>query len=186
MGVASRYALDRMVHVDGEMKDTMVDERKALSRLAEADPAAPILLVIASTGGAVMAASALRDRIALLRGQGTVIDGLVEGVALSGAVVLLQACAHRLAGPAAVLGVHGVSYTVSNDDLMTHRSEMREIDAYTAEQSRLLASRTSQPERYWRRLLARNEYRYYSADEALAVGLIDEIILPQEAHARDA
>jgi ATP-dependent protease ClpP protease subunit len=179
----NKYAANRHVYIDDTLKDGQVDVRRQLSELFQADPEAPILVVIACLGGSVWSASAVRDRISFLRSRGAIIDCLIEGVALSGAALVAQACRWRIMGPSAIIGLHGISYSVSEADATHHLCEMVEVNLATQQQADILALRTTKPASYWKRVYKRNDFKYFDAPAALEIGLVDEIASPKETHA---
>lgn len=165
----------RLIYVNGDLDETMASARRELVRLFADEPEKPILLVITSSGGAVAGMFALMDTIAHLCASGATIDGMVEGYAMSCAALLLQACSRRYAGPNATVMVHGFSYT-RGGDLANHAAFRHWVETGTERTVELLGARTRRDSAYWRELMQRSEPRYFTAREALEIGLIDEIV----------
>lgn len=169
------YAEKRTLYLPHSIEDGLGELRQRLSRLVSKDPEAPVLIVVASNGGRVDGGMALCDRILALRAEGARIDCRVEGYAHSFAAFVPQVCEHRMCGPASVLMLHGMSWG-NEGDLRCHEAEVGEVKLRTAYEAGVLATRTRKPAPYWTRLMQTRHPRYFGAEEALAVGLVDEII----------
>lgn len=168
--------LSRVVYL-GDVDDSMQGARQELTRLVLAKPDEPVTLVITSFGGSVAGMHALMDRIVGLRAAGATINGLVEGYAMSAGLILLQVCEHRMMGPHAKLMAHGITtFLRSGLDIAGLAKRQTEMIKDTRAVADLFARRTHKPVSYWMRLFRSNEPRFYRADEALAVGLVDEIL----------
>lgn len=175
MSESRAYLPKRMVYVNGDIGSTMESARRELMRLLEDDKDKPILLIITSYGGYLGGLSALADRIHWLRGSGAKIDCMIEGYAMSAALILAQCCDHRMAGPGAILMFHGATWGDSGDE-KTHDGELALTRHQHDQIAGLFGERTHKSASYWRRLLRSNRPRYYSASEALELGLLDEVI----------
>lgn len=132
----------------------------------------PITVVINSDGGSVYEAHGLYDTIRALRADGIIVHGKVHGHAMSAAVLVLQACTTRSMTAYGMLMVHGL--------VSARKGDAREMDAERDAsakiieiQSRLMSERTGHD---WSELLRDQLPRYYTAVEALGMGLVDKVV----------
>ena len=138
----------------------------------------PVTLHISSEGGDVFSGVSIIQSIGHLRASGIRVTGLVEGQAMSMASIILQACDRRMMTPMSVLMCHGVSFW-SRGDLKNNRLELklvealteRVIDLYVARGKGIYAERS-----FWATQLESSDPLYLMAPDALAAGLIDEIV----------
>ena len=177
----------RVVYVSGQVDSYMLQQRRQIRELVMTNPKADISIVISSPGGSVYGGYALMDEMAAVRAERldptsdvlTSFLGVVQGWAMSMGSIILQACDRRLAGPNALLMVHGVTSGTLGDEIgqEIHLDLVREINDRAAD---LYASRTvpagGRSFRQWREILRSNVPRYFTARQALAEGLIDEVI----------
>lgn len=135
----------------------------------------PITLEISSPGGSVTAGHALMDVIRKIRRQGVRVIGVVYGEAASMAPLILQACSKRVASESAIFMVHGLVHFQIGDvrNLEAERKMVNNLVDYMAQ---LLGKTTKKNADYWRSILQDATPQYYTAEEALEIGLIDEII----------
>lgn len=167
----------RMVVLDHDFDATMSRVRERLTQLATSDKDKPITLVISSFGGSVAGLQALMDRIHLLRQAGIKIHGYVEGYAMSAGLILLQACDRRIMGPHAKLMAHGITMTfMGGYDIEAMEARLAEAKKDTAWAARLFAARTGRDAAEWEAMMQSNDPVYYRAEEALALGLVDEVL----------
>lgn len=135
----------------------------------------PIELFIASYGGLVDDAFALHDVTRTIKVP-------VHTVALGkcqSAAPLLVACGHRgerYGSENCEFMVHDASIEIKEDHSPAQLAAYAEvIKARVARMDRLLAKYTKMPYRHWSRLSKSKTDHYFSADEALKWGLIDQI-----------
>jgi ATP-dependent protease ClpP protease subunit len=78
----------------------------------------------------------------------------------------------------AAIMVHGISYGTgtSPQKLPFHESYLQMVKAKEEKVCRILAKKTNKPYSYWDKIFKTNEDKWFDAEEALEVGLIDEII----------
>ena len=144
------------------------------------DSREPITLVISSCGGDVFTALSIIRAIQTARKDGIEIIGQVYGEAMSAAFLILQACSKRTMGKYCLLMCHGVT-TVSFGDIRNLESEQNLLKKLQADQADLISSRNTSAtklyhtSKYWLPILERNTPQFYGADEALKMGLIDEV-----------
>ena len=147
-------------------------------RYALNNPRLPVNIIIRSDGGDVFEAisitSAMRDIRSMLL-PGVHIIGSVHGNAMSGASYVLQWCDLRYAVPTSMLMVHGITQRSLQLD---ERDAERNLELLKYLRSVLAVKyteRSKRPREYWDEVLQSNSPRYFTAVEALDVGLIDEI-----------
>ncbi len=170
----------RCVYITGAINSDMGPERKNLRELVLNDREAPISLVINSQGGVVLGGFALLDEMAALqREAGVAIVGLVEGAAMSMGLTILQGCDRRIAGPNAILMAHG-SHGVTAGDKKDRKAYDHLIEIMHRRMAKLYATRTApaggKSEAEWLALFEEDTPVFLDAEEALAWGLVDEIL----------
>ena len=174
--IYSRLLKDRIVFLGGEIDDDLANIIVAqLLFLEMDDPDQDISLYINSPGGSVTAGMAIFDTMRYLKCE---VSTLCVGMAASMGAFLLAA------------GAKGKRKALPNAEVMIHqpsggaRGQATDI-AIQAEQilktkrkmNQLLSEMTGQPLETIEKDVERDNYM--SADEALAYGLIDEIIKPR-------
>ena len=174
--IYSRLLKDRIVFLGGEIDDDTANIIVAqLLFLEMDDPDQDISLYINSTGGSVTAGMAIFDTMRYLKWE---VSTLFVGMAAAVGAFLLAA------------GAKGKRKALPNAEVMIHqpsggaRGQATDI-AIQAEQilktkrkmNQLLSEMTGQPLETIEKDVERDNYM--SADEALAYGLIDEIIKPR-------
>jgi ATP-dependent protease ClpP protease subunit len=149
-----------------------------LAKHALDDANQPINIIFHSFGGDLFEAFSCIDSLNIARGMMNCekpIQGLVSGYCMSAATVILQACDIRRATPYSTVQIHGMHQAVRGDrsDLKANEKLSNNLNDSVLE---ILAERTHQPISYWKPLLETDTSVYFSAKEALEVGLIDEIV----------
>lgn len=136
----------------------------------------PILLFIASTGGDESGARSIASTIGRIRRDGRKVIGHVIADAHSGAFYVLQHCDSRLAEPLATLMLHHTKLTMEEgstaQQLAAHSADIRKMEIIWL---RTIAARTGKDVPYYLAKIASQDW-YLTAQEALAEGLLDEII----------
>ena len=133
---------------------------------------APITVVINSGGGSVYEAHGMYDTIRMLRADNIEVHGRVHGHAMSAAVLILQACTTRTITEYGMLMVHG-AVNVTRGDAREMEAERDASNKLIEIQARLLEERTG---RDWHELLRDQLPHYYTAEEALSMGLVDSVV----------
>lgn len=170
----------RTVYVSGTIDAEMLAVRREIHRLAAAGGTDPIDLVITSQGGAMVGAFAVVDAITrALDEHNTRTVGIVEGIAASAALTILQGCDHRAVGASALLMAHGASTDLSGDELNVD-AKHRFLEIIRERCAELYAARTVHvgggDAELWGALFKSQLPHYFTPAEALTLGLIDEII----------
>jgi len=136
-------------------------------------PGLPITIYLSSIGGELDAGLALISTIQELRRAGRVVNGHVQGCAMSMGSIMLQACDVRTIEPFAVMMIHEVSACYSGKTL-----ELEDVLAIHKRQEAQLAGmyaeRSGKPVDFWRDKMARKDC-YFLAREAVTLGLVDRI-----------
>jgi len=178
--IYSRLLKDRIVLLGTEINDASANLLTAqLLHLEAEDPHKDICLYVNSPGGSVTATLAIYDTMQII---GPDVSTVCLGMAASGAAVLLAGGApgKRLALPNARMLIHqphggaqGQSIDIEN--------QAREIAFLRGRLEEILAQHTGQP----RQRIASDTDRDYilGAAEAVAYGLVDEVIAPRRAAA---
>lgn len=166
------YLDARQIPILGQTIDPGVQETVTASLLfLNTLNAEPITLLIDCQGGYVLPVRLIIDAVEASRAP---VDGLVVGVAVSAAFILLQRCRRRMAYRHALVMAHGPMLTAFRPDDPGSRKTMKKAVAEFEHELRFLARRTGQPVRSWRAWCA-NE-RKFTAVEAKKLGIIDKVI----------
>src|SRR5580700_5733639 len=176
--IYSRLLKDRIVLLGTEINDASANLLTAqLLHLEADDPDKDICLYINSPGGSVTATFGIYDTMQII---GPDVSTVCLGMAASGAAMLLAggAAGKRLALPNARVLIHqphggaqGQSVDIENQarEIAFLRSRMEEILAYHTGQTR-------------ERIAADTDRDYIlGAPDAVAYGLVDEILAPRRA-----
>ncbi len=179
--IFARMYDERIINICGEIDETssvyIGAKIHTLAKLPE-----DITLFISSFGGKVEPAGAIMRSIRDAQNRGCRVIGEVHGYAMSVAAVILQACDLRYASPEDILMVHGVSST-SSGDIRNQTADVELAKSLMDIHADFFANRNTSTEKqyndrvYWRELLDDNYPHFYFGDEALKVGLIDEVIM---------
>ena len=174
--IYSRLLKDRIVFISGEINDDMADLVVAqLIFLVAEDPDKDIFLYINSPGGSVTSGMAIFDTMQYIQCD---VSTICIGMAASMGAFLLAA------------GTKGKRKSLPNSEVMIHqpsggtRGQATDIAIHAEhiisiknKMNAILAERTGQPVE---KVAADTERdNFMSADEALAYGIIDEIIPPK-------
>ena len=140
-----------------------------------------IQFLITSYGGEIAAGGAVIRAMRHAQSKGCTIIGEVRGYAMSMASVLLQICDVRFASPEDIIMVHGsTSETIGS--IRNREADMNLSKKLMDIHAEFFACRNTSDDtkyhdiKYWRKLLDDDYPRYYLGDEALKIGLIDEVI----------
>ena len=154
-------------------KTTVVKCRQKLTQWARLDPDSSMEIVFASPGGSITAGFELFDFIQQLRSRGHKITTGSLGMAASMAGILLQAGDKRWIGHQSWILIHrasfgaiGKSFEIEDEVELIKRIEERIINIFTT-RSNLTSLKIK---RNWDR-----KDWWINADEALEMGLVDEI-----------
>lgn len=135
----------------------------------------PLTLFISSGGGDVEAGLAVVGAINEIRRQGRKVHAHVAGWAMSMAFDIVQHCDRRTMEPTAFLMIHEENFA-SEGSTSKHKTETE----FSEHENRLLlealSSRTGKPVSYYVGK-TRNRDWYVSPEEAVAEGMIDEIMV---------
>lgn len=140
----------------------------------------PITVIINSPGGEVVAGLDIVSQIRSLQRAGIEVRGHVMGDAASMAAVILAACSVRSATSLSRLMWHGV-VTFTFGDQTDMKSQQRELERMTATIAGILTATAKPGTRYanpaWvRRTMAEKRPVWIYPEEALAAGLVDEVV----------
>jgi len=181
--IYSRLLKDRIVVLGTEINDASANLLTAqLLHLEAEDPDRDICLYINSPGGSVTSTFGIYDTMQII---GPDVSTVCLGMAASGAAMLLAGGApgKRLALPNARVLIHqphggaqGQSVDIEN--------QAREIAFLRGRMEEILARHTGQP----RERIAADTDRDYilGAEDAVAYGLVDEVLAPRRAAALPA
>lgn len=174
--IFSRLLKDRIIFLSGEIDDTTANLVVAQMLFLEMeDPDKEINLYINSPGGSVTSGMAIYDTMQYLRCP---VSTLCIGMAASMGAFLLCAGAKgmRRALPNAEIMIHqplgGAQGQVT--DIMIHAERIKQIKD---KMNQILSQRTGQPLEKVQQDTERDHF--LTAEEALAYGLIDEIVAPR-------
>jgi ATP-dependent Clp protease, protease subunit len=171
--IYSRLLDERVVFLGTQIDDEVANLVVAqLLHLEAEDPGADISLYVNSPGGVLYAGLAIYDTMQFIRPD---VRTICCGIAMSaGALVLAGGAAGKRASlPNGRILIHQPSggYQGQSTDIEIHA---RETLALRKRVDEILAHHTGQPEEQVRADSERD--RYFTADEARAYGLIDDVI----------
>ncbi len=150
----------RRVYLEGEIDEkSAMQVIKGLSILSRMSDTDPIQIVINSEGGETVQGFAIMNYIRTLSNE---VFGIVVGRCCSAAVVVLQGCTYRNAMRDSVLMIH----RGTRNDVFDKRLDER-ADKVIADRMGWTLAKLDKFQSY---------DRYLFAEEALEIGLIDEII----------
>ena len=145
------------------------------------DKEMPITFLISSPGGNAFEGIAIIHAMREAQREGFKIIGRVYGQSMSMAFFILQCCDERIMGQYDHLMCHGAT-TGFFGDLKNIDAEQKMMKKFQEDFANLIAARSTAPEgseyrnpSYWANELLDNTPKYYDCDEALEMGLIDEV-----------
>lgn len=171
--IYSRLLKDRIIMLSGEINDSLANSIVAqLLFLAAEDAEKDIYLYINSPGGSVTAGMAIYDTMNLITPQ---VSTICTGLAASMAAFLLAS------------GEKGKRYALPNSEILIHQPlggangqateiqiAAKHILRIRERMNKILAEKTNKPIEIINQDTERDNYMF--AEEALAYGLIDEIM----------
>lgn len=137
-----------------------------------ADSDMPVRVLMMSGGGLWVGALAIYDAI---KDCDTTVDIEVYGCCMSAAVVIAQACERRFIHPNATVMVHNGTHDPGESDSQSFEAWGKWSRKQRERMYSLLAERSKNGPDWWRRK-ARNGDFILSADEAVELGLFDEVV----------
>lgn len=176
--LATNFNNKQMVY-DGEVNFKNVRYTiEQLSIWARENPGEDLEFVINSPGGEMVSGYALVDFILALRAQGHNVTTLAIGAAMSMAAILLQSGTTRVMGRHALMLIHDgsmvVGGTMAQIEDATAMAEKLRNKAYQLISERATPINAKTTVNYLKKMAARRDW-YLTAEEALALGLIDQI-----------
>ena len=152
----------------------------AFVRELQALDARSLTVRINSAGGSVVDGIAIHSALRRFAGE---VEVVIDGAALSIASLIACAGDRVTAVDSAVVLVHAPwSMAVGNAPQLREQAEV--LDRYAAAMAKCYARKTGRPEAEMLALLADGADHWYSAEEALAAGFVDEVIAAQPVAAR--
>lgn len=163
-----------LVHLGDEIDSALASKViRGLYKLQAAGKT-DVTLLITSVGGEVGPAHAIADAVHDLQRQGVHVRGRVFGEAYSAAIWPLVACQTRSITPYSMLMVHGLTH-YSSGDARNLDAEKHANDKLIHIQAGILARRTRLSHDHWLPILRDRVPVFYTAEEALHVGLVDAV-----------
>lgn len=145
---------------------TTLAVRTALAR----NPTAPVTVRINSPGGSPIEATTIHNLLQAHRGDVRIV---VEGFAASAAILIC--CPGYCTAPRnAIFMIHG-AWTRDGGSARRLRESADAVEKISDGMARIIAAKTHRPLTEMRRLLSDGEDHWLTADEALAMGLINEV-----------
>lgn len=136
----------------------------------------PITLMLSTIGGDVFAGLALASTMQRVRREGRKVNVHIQGCAMSMGSLMAQAADHRSIEANAWFMVHELNDSPPKQIKTSEIQDLAEVMARLESQTfALYATRSGKPVSYWRKKVNRKDV-YFSAEEALAEGLVDEIV----------
>jgi len=166
-----------IIDLRGEVEDSMFEYVRECVGLLSLEDNPPIHVKITSEGGSVVSGLFIYDLLRLYPGHKT---GVVIGFARSIAAVILQACDKREAAKNSLLLIHGVKIGMRGvplDEICDNKEFRKKLENSRAAQEQIYLILKSKTKKSKSDVVALcKEDRDLLAKEALAFGLIDEII----------
>ncbi len=177
VSVSDELTNSRILILDGPIeKNVVMTLIKTMLVLEHEDPKAEITLVISSPGGDVYSGMALIDT---MRSLSCPITTIAMGLVASMASVILANGDRRLAHPHTFILIHqlmsgsGMSQQSDLEIAANHAAELRRV------LDGLLAFKTGKEPEYFHEMTERD--CWCSAERALELGIVDEIVSPDSA-----
>jgi ATP-dependent Clp protease protease subunit len=176
--VFNRLLKERIIFLGQVVEDTIANVICAqLLLLAAEDPTRDIFLYINSPGGSVSAGMAIYDTMQYVRPD---VRTICIGMGMSAAAMVLAggAAGKRMALPNAKVMIHqgSAGFRGTPADIEIHAQE---VLAMTRRMAEILAKHTGQP--FEKVMSDIDRDRFMTPTEALAYGLVDEIVTPNGA-----
>jgi ATP-dependent Clp protease, protease subunit len=177
--VFSRLVAERVIFVQGEIEDNMASVIVAQLLHLDHESNAPIYMYINSPGGVITAGMSILDAMMF------VASPIIQiGMGMCASMGMFLLCAKKTEGPGAALSRR---LCLPNTEIMMHqplggtRGQASDIEIQAnhmartkARMTKYISSWTGHPEKKIIKDADRDNYMY--ADEALAYGIIDEIV----------
>ncbi len=142
-----------------------------MRHISKIKPYQSVTIDLNSDGGSWYYGIGIYDRLMLHPGEVTI---RVWGHAMSMGSVILQAADRRLMAPSALLMIHDVIDSIDGS-VREIETEVQSLNTIRKLMYNIYASRGKETKiDFWRRKCSKNSY--FSAEQALELGLIDEII----------
>lgn len=171
---ADFFLKNRTVQLFGDIDD---DQAFSIAQTAHyfGNTKGDVTVMINSRGGSVYSALSIYDELShLYVDKGIETTGIVTGVCMSAAVTVLQAFSKRLARKHAAFMVHEVS-SMSGGSLSVQDNALKQAKLLQGQMLGIVKERIGLVA--WKSLKLRPGIdKYLTAEEALAVGLIDGIV----------
>jgi ATP-dependent Clp protease protease subunit len=151
----------------------MLSEIQREDQNKEADKREPIKLMINSMGGAVYEGMGIIDAIET---SVTPVHVYVYGMAMSMAFAIAASGHYRYASPRSTFMYHELLWDTSYEKMKYHEQEMKENKRLWKVYDDVILNKTSIPLKTLQKVCERQEDWYMTAQEALKLGVIDEIL----------
>lgn len=169
---------DSIIYIDGHIENStahlvIAKIRHIYNTRPEENANDPITLIINSPGGDVYSTFAIIDYIENLP---VPVDTICRGQAASGGAMLLAAGTgiRRVSKRASVMLHHASMSDANFVSSTTMTNTAKHFETLNAEIDMFLASKTDKLSEFWKEYLDHD--RYFTAQQALEFGLVDEII----------
>lgn len=133
-----------------------------------------ITIIILSEGGQVEPGLACIRVIREAQKNNIKVIGSVHGIAMSMSFLILQACDVRKMGKLDILMAHGIT-SFTHGDIRNHDEEGKLLRFWKERFAELLSIRSNKDIDFWSAILSDNKPNYYTSEESLDMGLIDEV-----------
>lgn len=172
------YLKRRVIIFNGTVKEDAVERViLPLIDLSSQSTSKPIQLWISSDGGSMEMGQAVVDVITSLR---TPIVTLCLGKAMSSAFDIFMAGDHRVMYANSILMTHSGTHSLGERTLASTAVEAELNSAWFKRWAAFYASRTKIGQEEWLGLLKTGLNRYFFAEEALAKGIVHQVVLPKK------
>jgi ATP-dependent Clp protease protease subunit len=151
----------------------IIQEINHLDKDIKAESREPIKIYINSTGGFVYHGFGLVDCI---YDSITPVHTISYGCTMSMALPILVAGHYRQAGKRATFMYHEVGYEMAYEKAIVHEAELKEGKRLMNMIDDIMLENTDIPKKKLDSIKKSNREWYFDAEEALALGVIDEII----------
>lgn len=158
--------------VDSHSVGSLLSSIRKYSRL---NPNTEITIEMLSPGGSIIDGFRLCDELESIKRQGGHhLTIKVRGQAASMAAPILQCADRRIIGPSAFLMLHRASYGAGGEAYKVE-DQAEFVKMLEARIVTILADRSDRPESVFTELLSQRKDIWFTAEEAVAQGLADEV-----------
>lgn len=138
-----------------------------------------INVILSSYGGTVVDGLTVISTIQRIQREGRAVNVHVPGYAMSCGSLILQAGTHRSMDANGWLMVHNMNWNQGHGTLEEHRDFLAQAEREMEQLCSIYESRSGIEAAEWRKMMHKTDL-YLNAEEALTLGLVDEVVRPPQ------